>query len=288
MEVIENTSDLIDTNNVDSKETQWMKIDKSECPNKFIQYVDDASKQDQIVAHTRYATRQLNLQPGQKVIDVGCGAGKDLSRLESLVESNGQVFGVDISREMVECAKSRMSHLPNVSVFCSNASAVPIDSDYFDAVRCERLLQHIPDPDEVISEMVRLTKNGGRIVITDIDWCSSTISVPQSIARINSIIIKDVVFNAHPSIGIHLKGRMKKNRQIDNIEIFAQCLYTDSLTMADDFLWLGERGKMAVTQKLITEDEYNLWRETIEAMEEEGSFVFTINLFTVSGTIMKK
>ncbi|EGG25396.1 hypothetical protein DFA_03645 [Cavenderia fasciculata] len=271
----------------DDKETRWMAIDKSECPNKFIQYVDEASKQDQIIAHTRYSTRQLQLEPGMKVIDVGCGAGKDLSRLESIVQGTGEVYGMDISREMVECAKSRMSHLPNVQVFCGNANSIPFDANYFDAVRCERLLQHIPQPDDVIAEMVRITKRGGRIVITDIDWTSSTISIPKHVEQINSIIIKDVVFNAHPAIGLHLKGRMKKNPQITDVDIFAQCLYTDSLSVADDFLWLGERGKMAVTQGLISEDEYMQWREAVEQMEEEGSFVFTINLFTVSGKIDK-
>ncbi|EFA74822.1 hypothetical protein PPL_11855 [Heterostelium album PN500] len=270
------------------KETQWMKIDKSEAPNKYIEYVDEITKQDQIIAHTRYSTRQLRLQPGNKVIDVGCGAGKDLSRLESMVESNGQVCGIDLSREMVECAKSRMNHLPNVTVFCANASMIPIESNYFDASRCERLLQHIPEPAEVVSEMVRITRSGGRIVITDVDWWSSTISVPRSVDRINSIIIKDVVFNQHPSIGLNLRGLMSKNTNIEEIEIFAQCMYTDSLTVADDLLWLGERGKMAVQQGLITEEEYNQWRETIEEMEENGSFVFTINIFTVSGTINKK
>ncbi|KAF2077228.1 hypothetical protein CYY_001482 [Polysphondylium violaceum] len=272
------------TPNVDGKEGYWMNIDDSDSPNKFIQYVDEASKQDQIIAHTRYSTRQLNLNFGQKVMDVGCGAGKDLSRLESMVESQGQVFGMDISREMVECAKSRMSHLPNVTVFCGDAASIPIENNYFDAIRCERLLQHVPSPDQVISEMVRVTKSGGRIVVTDVDWSSTTISIPKSIEKINRIILNEVIFNAHPTIGIQLKGRMKKNPQIENIELFAQCLYTDSLNMADEFLWLGERGKMAVSQGLISEEEYNLWRETIEQMEEEGSFVFTMNIFTVSGS----
>eukprot|EP01132_Coremiostelium_polycephalum_P006159 gene6159-7671_t len=276
-------------NKVDSPSGQviWSKIDKSEAPNKFIQYVDEASKQDQIIAHTRYSTRQLGLLPGQKVMDVGCGAGKDLSRLESMVESNGEVFGIDISREMVECAKVRMSHLPNVKVICGDACHIPMENDYLDAVRCERLLQHIPSPDDVITEMVRITRDGGKIVITDVDWGSCTVSVPKPMERINRIILNDVVFNAHPTIGIQLKGRMKKNSHIENIDLFAQCLYTDSLTIADEFLWLGERGKMAVQQGLITEDEYDVWRETIEKMEEDGSFVFTINIFTVSGNVSK-
>ncbi|KYQ93752.1 hypothetical protein DLAC_05142 [Tieghemostelium lacteum] len=269
-------------------EKKWQNIDNQESPNKFIQYVDEASKQDQIIAHTRYSTRQLMLEPGFKVMDVGCGAGKDLSRLESLVESHGEVYGIDISREMVECARARMSHLPNVEVFCGDASQLPVDSNTMDAIRCERLLQHVPSPDMVIAEMVRVTKNGGRIVITDVDWSSTTISIPKSIEKINRIILNDVVFNAHPTIGIQLKGRMKQNKSIDNIEIFAQCLYTDSLAQADELLWLGERGKMAVQQGLISEEDYNQWRETIEQLELDGNFVFTMNIFTVSGTINKK
>ncbi|KAM9977564.1 hypothetical protein ACTFIR_011431 [Dictyostelium discoideum] len=281
-----NNNDNNNNNNKNNKnkDENWVKIDQSEAPNKFIQYVDEASKQDQIIAHTRYSTRQLYLQPGQKVMDCGCGAGKDLGRLESMVEGNGIVVGMDISREMVECAKSRMSHLPNVKIFIGDASRIPIDDNYFDAIRCERLLQHVINPDLVISEMTRVIKSGGRIVITDADWSSTSVSIPKNIEEINKKILNDVVFNAHPTIGLHLRGRMAKNPQLENLEIFAQCLYTDSLAMADEFVWLGERGKMACAQKLITEDEFNFWRETLERMDEEGSFVFTMNIFTVSAS----
>ncbi|GAM22196.1 hypothetical protein SAMD00019534_053710 [Acytostelium subglobosum LB1] len=223
-----------------------------------------------------------------KVIDVGCGAGKDLSRLESMVESIGEVVGLDISKEMVECANARMSSLPNVSVLCANATAIPFAEDYFDACRCERLLQHVPQPSEVIEEMVRVTKTGGRISITDIDWWSSTISMEtESGERINNAITRGVVFNPNPSVGRHIRAHMSRTKKIVELDMFAQCLFTDTLAQADELLWLGERGKMAVQQNVISEDDYILWRQELEKMEEEGSFVFTINLYTVSGTISK-
>ncbi|EGC32019.1 hypothetical protein DICPUDRAFT_156079 [Dictyostelium purpureum] len=289
--IYNNNNNNSNINNINSNEcgsktsnSAWEKIDQSESANKFIQYVDETSKHDQIIAHTRYSTRQLELKPGQKVMDCGCGAGKDLGRLESYVESHGQVIGMDISREMVECARSRMQHLPNVQVFLGDAACIPIESNYFDAIRCERLLQHVYNPDHIINEMTRVIKSGGRVVITDVDWLSSTVSIPKSIEEINKKIVNEVIFNQHPSIGLHLRGKMARNQNLENIEVFAQCLYTDSLAVADEFVWLGERGRMACAQKLITEEEYNLWRETIEKQDEEGSFVFTMNIFTVSAS----
>lgn len=93
-----------------------------------------------------------------KILDVGCGTGGNLLFFSKV----GQAFGLDISEKAVDFCKRR--GLKNVAL--SSAEKIKYPDNTFDIVTCFDLLEHVVDTTEVLSEMKRVLKDDGGIVIT--------------------------------------------------------------------------------------------------------------------------
>ena len=123
---------------------------------------------------------KLRLRPGLSILDVGCGIGSDVLDIAPLVGASGAVTGVDISAAMIAEAERRAVLQPSNVVFkAADAMALRFDDASFDGCRAERLLMHVPDPARALSEMVRVTRRGGRIAIFDFDWDTFVIDSSQ-------------------------------------------------------------------------------------------------------------
>jgi SAM-dependent methyltransferase len=97
----------------------------------------------------------LNLQPGEDVLDLGCGEG---TLSEQLIAKGARLLGVDISEEFLEAAYSR-----GVGVRRMDAGALEFN-DRFDAVFSHATLHLIPDADAVVQGAFRALRPGGRFV----------------------------------------------------------------------------------------------------------------------------
>ncbi|AQT79856.1 SAM-dependent methyltransferase [Mycolicibacterium litorale] len=119
---------------------------------------------------------RLEIGPGKKVIDVGCGAGRhsfeayrrganviafdqdaaELADVDTLLQAMGQ------AGEAPAAAKAQ--------VVVGDALALPYPDDTFDCVIASEILEHIPDDDSAISELIRVLKPGGKLAVTVPRW----------------------------------------------------------------------------------------------------------------------
>ena len=101
-----------------------------------------------------------------KLLDIGCADGTITRRIaENKLKL--RVWGVDYYRKAIDYAKSKKSR---VIFACSDAREIPFKSSTFDFVTCIETLEHIPDSRKVLSEIHRVLKKGGTlIVIQDTD-----------------------------------------------------------------------------------------------------------------------
>jgi 2-polyprenyl-3-methyl-5-hydroxy-6-metoxy-1,4-benzoquinol methylase len=106
------------------------------------------------------AISQPRPSPGDRVLDIGCGKGFMLDRLASSYETVG--YGVDVSRESLRAARSESLHALHVAA--SDGSCLPFPNSCFDLVICFDVLEHVPDPEAVIVEMLRVLKSEGRVI----------------------------------------------------------------------------------------------------------------------------
>ena len=123
---------------------------------------------------------RLGLRPGERVLDVGCGPGDVLVALSSDVGPSGTAIGVDQSEAMLRVAQSRAGVAGSAAEFRrGNAAALEFADDSFDACRAERVLQWLSDPAAAVAELARVVRPGGRMVLTDTDWRSLLIDLPD-------------------------------------------------------------------------------------------------------------
>ena len=105
--------------------------------------------------HSRFLTRQL--PPGARVLDVGCGRGL---ALRALTQAGYEAHGFERSSDAVQGID------PRVQVrIADDLSAADYPENYFDAVIIWHVLEHVRNPGEVLLEIARILKPGGRIIV---------------------------------------------------------------------------------------------------------------------------
>jgi SAM-dependent methyltransferase len=98
----------------------------------------------------------------ERALDVGCGTGALAYALSPLV---GEVVGVDASEAYVATAREHAP--PGCSFVVGDAESLPFPYGDFDLVGCMRVLHHVRRPELVVSELARVTRPGGRILLVD-------------------------------------------------------------------------------------------------------------------------
>ena len=117
-------------------------------------------------ALARWGLGLLSWPAGARVLDVGCGGGANLVRLQRLCP-RGRVYGVDVSAESVACSRRKVRARLGVSCFVEQASAdaLPFASASFDVVTAFETVYFWPDPARSFAEVCRVLRPGGRFLI---------------------------------------------------------------------------------------------------------------------------
>ncbi|MFT7583012.1 MAG: ubiquinone/menaquinone biosynthesis C-methylase UbiE [Myxococcota bacterium] len=104
------------------------------------------------------------LPPAWVVADLGCGTGENVARLARWAT---QVIGVDREPSMVDAARKRLADIANVSVEVGELTELPITDATCDAAMMVLVLHHVDGLEPVFSEVSRILRPGGRLVIVD-------------------------------------------------------------------------------------------------------------------------
>ncbi len=110
------------------------------------------------------------LQPGERVVDCGSGAGADSLIAARLVASSGRVIGVDMTPEMLAkaSANAELAELGNVEFREGVIEALPVPDGWADVVISNGVLNLVPDKTMALAEIFRVLRPGGRIQLADI------------------------------------------------------------------------------------------------------------------------
>ncbi len=160
---------------------QFTGVDHSPEPHAFVHFMDVANAVPGVRALKPVLNELLRLEAGASVLDLGCGTGDDARELRRIVGPAGRVVGVDVSETMIETARERSDReaVP-VEFDVVDAFALHYPDDTFDACRAERVLMHVDgDPADAIAELVRVTRPGGRVAISDFDWDADVYDHPD-------------------------------------------------------------------------------------------------------------
>jgi len=119
------------------------------------------------------------LSPGEKVVDIGCGAGFDCYIAASLVGDSGQVIGVDMTNEMLEKANHNLKTMEfdNVRFKKGFLEDIPVETSWADSVISNGVINLCVDKMQIFKEILRVLKPGGFLQFSDI---ANSIEVPQA------------------------------------------------------------------------------------------------------------
>ena len=158
----------------------WIHVDATEDPAFFVGLLD--ATRAGLLERARQSPSgffaALSLQPGHRVLDVGCGTGDFLQLLAPLI-SPGAAVGVDLSETMIAEARSRLGTAAgNLSFALGDVAALVFEDASFDRVLATQVLLHVPDPAAALAEIARVLARGGLLSVSEIDW--NTVSVEST------------------------------------------------------------------------------------------------------------
>lgn len=111
------------------------------------------------------------IEPGETVLDVGCGGGMDLLLAAKRTGAQGRVIGVDMTPAMIERAKRsaiKAGLWENVDIRRGTAEELPVESDSIDVVISNGVLNLSPDKTRAFAEIYRVLRPGGRLYLADV------------------------------------------------------------------------------------------------------------------------
>jgi phosphatidylethanolamine/phosphatidyl-N-methylethanolamine N-methyltransferase len=148
------------------------------------------------------AVRRLNVKPGERILEVGVGTGLALP----LYPSHCEVVGIDFSAGMLEKARERMeAHgLSNVELLRMDAGQMKFQDDSFDTVMAAYVVTAVPDYRKVISEMIRVCRQGGRIIM--LNHFSNGNKFIAAVEKVISPLCKHIGFRTDLSLNTVLEG----------------------------------------------------------------------------------
>jgi len=126
-------------------------------------------------SHAGHARRiavfdSLQVEPGQAVLDLGCGGGHLVRELAQAVGSGGRAVGLDASPEQLETARSLCAALPAAELVQGDATNLVFEDGTFDALACVQTLEYMRDPDRAIAEAWRVVKPSGKAAFVSVCW----------------------------------------------------------------------------------------------------------------------
>jgi len=156
----------------------------------------------------------LPIEPGWRVVEIGCGPCGLLETMSRRVGPNGRVIGLDASSAMVEEARAFVEEqgLTNVEVLHADGRSTGLPIEGFDLVHERLVLINVAQPEEIVAEMARLARPGGLVLLQEVDHVSWQCEPPHDawtqLLRTFHAVARDN--GADPLIGRRTPGMLRR------------------------------------------------------------------------------
>lgn len=186
--------------------------DQASIPGTMYRFLDLVNASPEFQYYKRQMRPLLGLQPGETVLDVGCGVGYESCRLAQ-EHPQVQIIGVDRETMIAEAARRATRLGVDVRWLSGQAEALPIPDASVDACITERVLLFLPNPAQGVAEMVRVLRPGGRIVSYELDMAATILSGDPVVAKQVVDLLSAGVGDAR--LGRRLPGLLSKAGLVD-------------------------------------------------------------------------
>lgn len=249
---------------------------------KTIQFLERLYRTADVRRRRRLVMEALAPQPGEDVLDVGCGPGFYVAEIAEVVGPAGSVTGVDQSPSSLAAARERAAAHPNVAFHEGEATALPVGDAAFDAALSVQVYEYVPDTLAGLAEIHRALRPGGRVVLWDVDW--STVSWhtadPERMARVLAAWDEHLT---HPALPRTLAATLRRA----GFEDVTCTGHTFATTALDPETYGGAISRQIAQfvpgRRGVTASEAAAWAEEQRALDEAGEFFFACVQFCFQG-----
>lgn len=234
--------------------------------------------------YKRQTWEALKIAPGNKILDAACGLGYDVIEMSRLFPDS-EFCGVDISDGFLAIARSRAKGVRNAKFIRGNLKHIDFANNEFDGGRIDRSLQHIDSPIDAVRELVRVTRAGGRIVISEPDW--GTFFVHNGDFETGSKMAglwRGSFVN--PYIGREA-GDLLAECGVADIKCRVHPLVVTTLETADVIFDLARVKDNCVTAGVLSVVEAHNWWRASEIASRRGTFLACLNIIQYDGATCK-
>lgn len=226
----------------------------------------------------------MQIQPNSQVLDVGCGPAVDTIPLSEYIGAEGRIVGVDYDPQMIEAANQELKKskiTKKVQHIQGNVFSLPFHDGEFDRIHLERLFQVFPKTKvgQIFSELDRVLKSNGRIVMVDMDIASLSVNFCDD--EFERKVINHFTLKMRPNglAGRQLVDILRKNHYKDvSVELIHHQF--GRLTGSYWFNWIISG---ALEAKIIRQEEADSWNQELKRRIAEGSFLAYVTNVLVSG-----
>ncbi|MFC1432074.1 methyltransferase domain-containing protein [Streptacidiphilus sp. N1-3] len=225
-----------------------------------------------------WAHRGLAARPGERAMDIGAGTGSETQVLASAVGSDGDATGVEPHPGLREVAEQRASASGSTARFVDgNALDLPVADAAVDLVWCERVFQHLDEPERAAAEIARVLRPGGRVALLDSDW-GTTLLHPGEPAVVAALTGGALAAAANPQAGRRLPAQLAEAGLVVD-EIGSQSLVQDHRRV--NWAIVRMLAETAVRRGLITEEQRDTLYADLTAAAAKGALHMSVTMFGV-------
>ena len=209
---------------------------------------------------TEESLAKLEIKPGFKAVDIGCGTGNVTFLISPMIGEQGLVVGVDSNQNAINyCTEAaRIKQISNAKFMIADACNLDFDSQTFDIAYSRFLFQHVKEPKEPLRQMIRITKPRGFVMVEDCDLFTWLVYPKnESVSKLwhwyESIQLER---GTDPEIGRKLYAMFLEEGLEPNVDVYSKSVYRNR-----NVFW---KSITAVLEKL----DYDQLKNLIGGIEE--------------------
>jgi SAM-dependent methyltransferase len=205
-------------------------------------------------------TALLAATPAKRVLDVGCGTGEDAIALAE------PAIGID--RSVVMCREARSRHA-DLALAAGDATALPIRAAHVDALRADRVLQHLPDAPAALREWRRVLRRRGRLVTFDPDLTTARVDGVDE--RVATIVLNWRRRTRPGATTVHDLATVLPSAGFVDVRVEPHVFDVSDLDRADGIVGLATWGRAAGEAGLLSRDDAQGWSESVRGAARAGT-----------------
>ena len=239
--------------------SEWSTVDAAADPRRLLTGLDALRAEPFFAASKARMATLLATTPSTRLLDVGCGTGEDAVALP------GSAIGIERSVVMGTEARSRHPSLPLVA---GDAASLPIRDACVDAVRADRVVQHLPDAPAALREWRRVLQTNGKLVCFDPDLATASI---EGVDRGSASIILEWRVHTRPGAAtVHGLREVLEATGFSDVHVESLVLDLADLDRADGIMGLARWGHAAADAGALSERAAQRWRDDVHQAAHDG------------------